>query len=66
MTYSRPVVLTDGDIVSTAYFKRERSRWTEYETHDHAPTGGAESGGPIGRLNATAYQVMSRQDSDAI
>ncbi len=65
MSYARPVVLTDGDIVSTVYFKRERLRWIQYQLHSHAPDSGPGEGGGIGRLNPTAYQVMDRHDSDA-
>lgn len=64
MSYKRPVVLTDGDIVSTVYFKRERLRWIQYEQHDHVDITSGEDGGLVDRLTEAGAMSLIRSRSD--
>lgn len=65
MSYSRPIVLTDGDIVSTVYFKRERQRWINYEGHAHADPSDVGEGGDLALQTVTGFQVLARHATDA-
>ena len=66
MTYARPAILTDGDIVPTAYFKRERLRWISHEEHAHADATDPGEGGDLSLNTVTGFQVNARRVTEAV